>query len=297
MSLNFNGMRVVVLLLVLSFYFSVGLAQKSDSLRKEKRVVPWFVERFKISAGFFYVVNNTNIQVGITGSPGTDIQLEKDLGFNAEVGTFLANFQWRISSRSRLTFNYVVVDRSSFHTLDKDLVFAGNTYPVNSLVSTYFNTAIYQFSYGYALISKPKLELGLLIGAHVVGTLAGISTVGNAMGSNVSNNFGITAPIPDLGIWGGYAFSNHFAVNFDLEYLSLTVGTYSGRLLSSNLTCTYRLVGKLDLSLGYTGLNYRVANVKNEVTGVFKCSYNGPVLGVNFSFGKRSWKHLPGLNF
>jgi len=286
-------MRVMILSIIFTLQLYSGFAQQPDSAVKKKRVVPWFVERFRVSAGFFYVVNNTNIKVGITGSPGTDVNLEKDLGFNAEVGTFLANLQWRISSRSRFTFSFYQIDRSALHTLDKDIVFGDNTYPANSMVNSYFNTAIYQFSYGYALLSKPKFELGLLVGAHVVGSNAEISLVVNSAGSAVSNNFGITAPIPDIGIWGGYAFSNRFAINFDVDFLSLTVGSKSGRLLSTNLIFTYRIVDKLDLSLGYTGLDFRVDAVKENLTGVFKWGYNGPALAANFSFGKKSWRHLP----
>jgi hypothetical protein len=56
------------------------------------------VERFKISAGGIYIINNTNIRVGVNGMDATTIDGEKDLGFYKEVVTFLANFQWQISA-------------------------------------------------------------------------------------------------------------------------------------------------------------------------------------------------------
>ncbi len=53
------------------------------------------------------------------------------------------------------------------------------------------------------------------------------------------NNFGFIAPVPDFGIWGGYAFSKKFATNFDVNYLTLTIGNKSRRILATNLLFTY----------------------------------------------------------
>src|ERR1700759_3894187 len=288
-------MKSGALVIIILFNYLYGRAQEKDSLKAEKEfkaekiIVPWFVERFKISAGGFYVVNKTNIQVGINGDDATTIDAERDLGLNKEVGTFLANIQWRISRRSRIVLNYYKVNRNSNHILQKDIIFDDNTYHSNSSVYTYFNTAIYQFSYGYAILSKPAYEAGVFIGTHIVGANSGISLNGTTSGAAVSNNFGFTAPLPDIGLWGGYGTSNRFAINGDISYFALTTNHNSGRLLAFNLTCTYRLVKRLDLSLGYSGLDFKVNTTKKNVTGIFTWGYNGPVLAVNFSFGKNNW--------
>jgi hypothetical protein len=285
-------MKVAALITVLLLSISSGYSQKKDSISSNKLVAPWWVEKFKLTAGFFLPINSTKIQVGANGqAAGTEIDFQKDLGFGADIATFLANFQWRISRRSRINLSYYKMDRSSTHTLQKDITFDDNTYHVNASVNTYFNTAIYQFSYGYAIIEKPKYELGVLIGAHTVGTTAGISLNGASTGVSASNNFGFTAPLPDLGIWGGYAFSNRFAVNLDFDYLSLTVNNITGRIVAYNLIFSYKLIEQLDLSLAYTGLNFNVNTTKKGVTGDFRWGYNGPTLGFTFSFGEKSWVH------
>jgi hypothetical protein len=266
-------------------------AQEKDSSKAEKIILPWFVERFKISAGALYIINKTNIQVAVNGQEATSIDGEKDLGIYKEVGTFLANFQWQISRRSHITLNYYNIKRNSNHTLQKDIIFEDNTYYANSSVYTFFNTAIYQFSYGYAILSKPKYEAGVFIGTHIVGAKTGISLNGVTNGVAVSNNFGFTAPLPDIGLWGGYATSNRFAINADISYFALTLNSNTGRLLAFNLTFTYKIVKQLDISLGYSGLDFKVNTTKKNVTGNFKWGYNGPALAVNFSFGKKNWSH------
>ena len=131
---------------------SESLKKDSTSLHKDsassgKIVLPWFVERFKISAGAFYVVNKTNVLVHSHDAEGTDVNLEKDLGINREITTFIVNFQWQISRRSQLTFNYYNVNRSSSHILEKDIIFRDSTYHKNSSVNAFYNTNMYQVAY------------------------------------------------------------------------------------------------------------------------------------------------------
>ncbi len=40
-------------------------SQTSASDSTKIKTAPWFVEKFKVTAGFFVPVSNTNIQVGI----------------------------------------------------------------------------------------------------------------------------------------------------------------------------------------------------------------------------------------
>lgn len=285
-------MKAIITILFVFLFFLGSRAQAPDSLSHPKIILPWFVERFKLSAGFFLPVNNTDIQVGVNGTAhGTDIDFETDLGFVKSIGTFLASFQWRISRRSRLSLNYYKIDRSSGHTLAKDIIFKEDTFHVNTSVSSFFNTSIYQISYGYAVLSQPKYEAGFMIGTHLVGAKTGIALNGANAGVSKNDDFGFTAPLPDLGIWGGYAFTDRLAANLEADYLSLTVGDVSGSIFAYNIIFTYKLVKQLDVSLGYTGLNCTVDVVKEKVNGHFKWGYNGPSLAATFSFGKKSWGH------
>jgi hypothetical protein len=283
-------MKIAASVIILLVSVSIGYSQTKDSAESGKLVAPWWVQKFKLSAGFFVPVNSTKIQVGANGAAdGTDIDFQKDLGFGASIATFSANFQWRISRRSKVNLNFFNMDRSSTHTLQKEIDFNDQTYPINASVNAYFNTAIYQFSYGYAIIEKPTYEVGVMIGAHTVGAKSGLSLNGTSTGASVSNNFGFTAPLPDLGVWGGYAFSDRLAANLDFDYLSLTIDNINGRIIAYNMIVTYKLIRQLDISLAYTGLNFNIKTTKKDITGDFKWGYNGPALAATFSFGKQSW--------
>src|SRR5258705_4209891 len=194
-------MKAATLTMIVVINIACSYSQTKDALQtKDSLIAPWWVEKFKLTAGLFVPINNTKVQVGVNGAAnGTEIDFQKDLGFDAAQVTFLANFQWRISRRSRISLAYYDMNRTATHKLQRDITFKDQTYQINNPVETYFNTAIYQFSYGYAIIEKPTYEVGVMIGAHTVGAKAGISLNGATAGTE-NSNFGFTAPLPDLGV-------------------------------------------------------------------------------------------------
>lgn len=256
--------------------------------KRPKPTPPWFVRRFKLTAGAFFPVNNTKIEIGNSdGSKGTEIDFEDDLGFKKSTITFLGNFQWRASRRSRFDLGYFHLDRTTSRTLQKTIEFGDHTYPVNATVSSYFKVDIYQFSYGYAFLLGPKYELGLQIGIHTLGTGVGINLIGETAGVGYNDKFDFTAPLPDIGIWGGYAFTDKLALNGNVNYFSIKVNDFTGKIVSYNLSFMYQVIPDLSLALGYTGMNFTVDVVKTRMEGFLKWGYNGPTITASYSFGKR----------
>ncbi|MEX0635292.1 MAG: hypothetical protein WD135_00885 [Ferruginibacter sp.] len=221
---------------------------------------------------------------------GTDIDFENDLGFTKSSGTFIAEFKYRLSKRSRFDLGYFRINRKSTKTITEDINFGEDTYPANTSIGAFFKTDIYRFSYGYSVIQQPKFEVGFLIGAHIINSKTGLSAIGNNIGISLENDFGFTAPLPDLGIWGGYTFSKRFAVNAEVNYLALKVGDIGGRILGGSLSFLYRVTKQFDLGLGYTGLNFNIDVTKPKLSGSFKWGYNGPSLTAHYSFGKKYWE-------
>src|SRR5215468_3753885 len=100
-------MKKLVLLSISALIVTHVAAQDSVKKSSPSKIAPWFVEKFRVTGGFFVPSNNTNLQVGIKGgAAGTEIDFENDLGFTKSELTFLGNFQWRINRRSRINLNY-----------------------------------------------------------------------------------------------------------------------------------------------------------------------------------------------
>jgi len=74
-------MKAAALISILILCFSTGYSQTNDSVHAGKLVAPWWVEKFRLSAGFFESITNTKVQVGLNGATnGTEIDFQKDLG-------------------------------------------------------------------------------------------------------------------------------------------------------------------------------------------------------------------------
>ncbi|HSD13530.1 MAG TPA: hypothetical protein VLB74_02660 [Flavobacterium sp.] len=254
------------------------------------RDVPWYVERFRVSAGFYEMINNTTISIEGTSGRGTDVDFERDLGFDKKNSTFLGEFEWRSSSRSRFNLSYFNSRRNTSKTIDRELTIGDETYPINSDLRTEIETNFFRFSYGYAIFSKPKYEAGLLIGTHTITTKIGIEFRGETAEIEKNRKYDAVAPLVDFGIWGGYAFTDRFALRAELNYFQLKIDNFDGKTFGYNLAAVYRVWKKLDVALGYAGLDLNVNFDENNADYDIDWGHNGLMLFVSYSFGNKKWR-------
>jgi hypothetical protein len=256
--------------------------------------LPWHGRRFKATAGAFFPVNNTEVEVnGTNGRIGTDIDFERDLGFQNNTVSFFGTFEWRASRRSRFNLEYFYLKRNSTKTLQKEIEFKDHVYPVNAEVAAFMDNQMIRFAYGYAIVSKPKYELGLLIGAHIMLADVGIGLAGNTIQAQYRDNVDFTAPLPDIGIWGEFVLGRKVGLYANVNYFSLKIDDIDGRIVSYNLSVLYNVYQNFSLTAGYTGLNIRVDVTRPKIDGFFKWGYNGPTIAATYSFGNhvKFYKH------
>lgn len=259
----------------------------SNNGNDDSHQAPWFVRKYQFQGGLFVPFNNTNVRVGSnSGVYATDIDFENDLGFNVYSFSAFASFQWHISRRSKLNLSYFYLGRSADHTLDRTIEFADKTFPVYADLSSFFNTHIARISYGYAILSRPKYELGLMIGAHVLKANIGIGLNTNVGSIVYSSDYNFTAPLPDIGVYGGYAITDKWAVNAELSYLSVAISSIDGKIISYNLSVQYNPFPYLGFSASFTGLDFKLDVDGKHMDGFIKWGYNGPSLTATYTFGK-----------
>lgn len=264
--------------------------QQADNLDD----LPWHGRRFKVTAGGFFPVNNTQVQVGLTnGNAGTKIDLEDDLGFSKSSSSFMGTLEWRISRRSRLDLEFFSLNRSAVKTLEKQIDFGDHTYNINARVTAFFDVQITRIAYGYAFLSKPKYEAGLLIGAHVLFGDLGLRVDADQASAEVRNNFNFTAPLPDVGIWGEFVLGKRFGLYANVNYLAAKIDNIDGRIISYNLSLLYNVYQNFSLNAGYTGLNFKIDDREQRLSGFLKWGYNGPSITATYAFGNhvKFYKH------
>lgn len=255
----------------------------------QDRKAPWFVERLKVTGGYFLPFQSTGVQVSESEFLGTEVNLEDDLGFNDHIHSFNAGLQWRASARSRFDFSYNRLHRSATHQLQKTIRFGENVYQVNAETDAYFNADIFRLTYGYAILQGPRYEAGLMAGVHVIRTDMGIALTSKEQGVDVKDDYDVTAPLPNVGIWGGYAITPRLAVNGDVSYMSLTVDDVHGDILTGNIQLTYNIAKGFSAALGYSGTRVQMDGERNGLLGDVDWRYHGPSLSVSYAFGNKRW--------
>jgi hypothetical protein len=276
-----------------ALHTNLNLVDYKDTIQWSKqKTAAWFVDRFKLGAGFFNATTTTEIAIGNnSGSIGSNIDFEKELGLQRNTGTFMANFQWRISRRWRMDVSYYQLNRSASATLQRTINFGDNTYNVSANVSSFFNNTIYRVSWGYAILAKPTAELGLLIGTHTLQTNIGIGLTAGGAGVAYKDNYNLTAPLPDFGIWGGLSLAKRWALNGEFDYLTITTGNIKGDIVGYNASLNFKATQHFDLLLGYTGFNFSVDANKGTQSGHIGWGYHGPSVTANIRFGHNNWRH------
>jgi hypothetical protein len=292
-------MKQLAFLLFIAAFWIPAKAQVQDTITidttkvKQEKVadaeaekLPWRARRFRLMAGVFFPVNNTNIRVGnSSGSIGTDIDFEDDLGFKDNTSTFYANAMWRASKRSRFEFEYFVLNRSSVKVLEREIEFEDHVYEASARVEAFFDSQIIRFSYGYAIICKPKYEIGLLIGTHLMFIDVGLKADTSIGSAEISDNYDFTAPLPDLGIWSEIVLTKRVGLYINANYLAAKVEDVDGHILSYNVSVLYNIHKNFSMTAGYTGLNIQVDVEKPRANGYLKWGYNGPSIAATYTFG------------
>ncbi|MHA3789436.1 hypothetical protein ACX0HA_14590 [Flavobacterium hauense] len=265
---------------------STKVKEKKELSDNDAEKLPWHARRFRIMAGTFFPVNNTNVRVaGNNGNVATDIDLEDDLGFKDNTTSFYANAMWRASKRSRFELEYFNLNRETTKTLQKEITFRDNTYEVNATVNAHFNTTIIRFAYGYSILCKPKYEVGLLVGTHLMFIDMGIGLDTNNVNLDKSDKFEVTAPLPDLGIWSEVVITKRLGLYVNANYLSAKVDNIKGKILSYNVSLLYNVYQNFSLTAGYSGLDIDIDIMRPRLNGSLEWGYNGPSIAATYSFG------------
>lgn len=221
------------------------------------------------------------------GSIGTVIDFESDLGLerHAVLPAFMA--EWRPGDDWVFNAEYYTLGRDTTWSIDRDLTVGDTVFPVNADISSGFDSDIFRFTIGNRLFQRPNLEIGLALGFH--GTdfslyIEGEGTVNGTPGQFRSETRSVFAPLPTVGAFLNARPAEKVQVNARLDWLSLTIDDYSGRLINTETSVSYSIHKNIDVGLSYRLVNYRVRVKKDDWNGKVNYQFNGPSIFVQVGF-------------
>ena len=239
-------------------------------------------QRYWLEAQAYWPDVNTTVSIaGPNGNVGTKIDLESDLDLSDRKSLPAFQAGARFGDRWSLIGEYYSLNRSGSASVGRDIVFDDVTYSTGATVSSGFDTKVYRAAVGYSFLKRDNFELGASLGLHVTQfkvTLAGEGHIGNAAASSELRKRDALAPLPTLGLYGAYQITPRLLLGGRVDYLSLKVGDYDGRLTNTEARLGYRLFKNVGIGAAYRYVDYDLNIDKPHWQGEVAYKFKGPAI-------------------
>lgn len=266
--------------LSLSIAFTTGLL--ASSLLIAPANAQALQSRYWLEASAYWPDIDTTVTVtGTGGRVGTDINLESDLNLRDRkaLPAFLAGA--RLWDRVTIIGEYYALDRNGSAQVSRDITFDDVVYRAGAQVDSSFESNIYRLAVGYSFVRQENLELGAAIGLHATdfeATLSGEGQIGNAAIQTQRRKRDLIAPMPTVGLYGGYAITPRLTVAGRVDYMSLSAGSYDGSVINTEARASYRIWENVGVGAMYRYVSYDFDVEKKRWTGQLDYKFSGPAI-------------------
>lgn len=247
-------------------------------------------DRFAISLGGFDMSSDTTIRAdSIDGvQVGDTVEVEPILGIDDE-SVFRAELTWRFLPRHKLHLMYFETDRTGTRTLEEDLNFGDETFPVDVEVDSDLAFDITELAYEYQLLTGDDYQLGASIGIHNVGfdmaLEAEVDAGGGGAVATLRESVSTDAPLPVLGLRGIWHIGGDFYLQGRAQYFALEVGDYDGRITDFELGVVWQFSRHFGVGAAYNRFDTRVdSEDEGGFQGRLEWEYEGAQLFVRAGF-------------
>lgn len=211
-------------------------------------------DSFRFTLGGFYAQSTTEARLSTaTGGTGVDVNFEDLLGLASNKGVLEAAMYWRITERWRVDLDYFRVDRNGTRTLQRDVNWGDNTYPIGATVNSTFDMSDLRAAVGYSFFRRPDKELGLGLGLHRTTFKTSLDAVG--VGAQSQN---VTAPLPFISVYANFALTDTWAFSLRSDWLSLSYDKYSGGVRATAIDFVYQPFTHVAFGFGVHSLSLRL---------------------------------------
>ena len=249
---------------------------------------PNFLEApFHLALGGYIVNTDTEVRLDGDASTGTSVNLEETFG-GGDVNRFRIDGHWRFADRHKARFMVFNSSRSESATLNEDIDFGGETFPVSARVDTEFQFDIYELAYEYAFLRRDTYEVAGSFGVHYT-TLslelkAKASTSGGTIDADLKEDASVDLPLPVFGLRGTWGLPHNFWIDAGAQYFALSIDEYDGSVQDYRVGLTWQPKKWLGIGLGYNVFRVDVDVDRKNFKGSLDWQYDGPILSYSAMF-------------
>lgn len=247
-------------------------------------------ESLTITGGVFLPSFDSSAKVDTSLGPGTEVNLENDLGLSDSETVYWGDVSWRFARKHRLTVGYLSLTRDANAAAYEELIIGDETYPVGASLSTEFKFQTIPIGYSYSFMNKEKYEFGASLGLHwynidlsVVG-----STSLNDEDLDASVSASGDAPMPLFGLFFDYHFTPRWSAGLKGQFFALDLNddtfSFSGTVTNVNLSTEYWVFNNVGLGVAVNWFKLDVDLDESEWKGTLDYEYWGPQIYATVRF-------------
>jgi hypothetical protein len=188
---------------------------------------------------------------------------------------------WRFLERHKLLLMYFDTSRDGRRTIDRDIHFGDQTFPVDAEVRSHLGFDILELAYEYQFLHGEDYELGGSIGIHNVTFSLGLDSDvslggGNPQTSHIGESVSTDIPLPVFGLRGIWRMGRDFYLQGHAQYFQLKIGDYDGSIQDYQLGVLWQFARHFGAGVAYNVFDTRVdSEDKNGFEGRLDWAYRG----------------------
>lgn len=246
--------------------------------------------KFIVDVGYFFM--STDMRVRVDGETADEVGSDVDFDDTFGIGNFdrfRADVSWRIAPRHLIRGMYFQNNRSGTRSIEREVEFDNQTFPVGASVDAHSELTIAQLSYEYAFLQRGTYELAAGIGVHYVDIGLSLDATITGGGSQVSRSAegsaSTQAPLPVLGLRGLWELPHNFYITAQVQYFYIQLDPYSGSLIDLKASLVWQFSDHVGVGLGYNDFGFRFdIEDRQQFDGRLRWDYGGAIVFATVRF-------------
>ena len=264
-------MKKIALILVFLVGVSAAGAHAGVSVDQSK-----VLDRWTLRIGGYLTGLDTKVRLDSpTGGEGTTVSLEDDLGFDSSQSVPRLSLSVILGKRHQITGGYYKTDRDSTTTLQRDIEWGDETFPINIDVGAFYNTEFVDLAYTFWFYSSENTSMGIT-GGLVYATLgAGVGIAAVGQGISVEEDISTDVPVPLLGFSLNQYLGKRFVFSGSLGYIDFNLDDFDGNVASAIVAVEHRTWNYFGFGLGYSYTGYDIDTLSTDFLGKWEYTVSG----------------------
>jgi hypothetical protein len=268
--------RLLVSAFLLSAISNSAFAQSADDYH------PFLSDKFNLGIGAFWPSINLDLQVD--GSvPEDEIDFDEALNLSDYQTSPSVNFRWRFGEKWSLFGQYWSTDSSGGEVLTEDVPWEDIIFREGTFVAGGVGLDVVRVFLGRKFDLAPQHELGWGIGLHYMNLdtfMEGEILINDDTAEFHRATASAAFPLPNIGAWYMYSWSPKWVLETHIDWLSASIGDYSGGLWDAQIGVNYQAFKNVGFGLHYKAYVLDVDIDKDDWHGKVEFDQTGPMLSV-----------------